>query len=84
MDLREKMNSLKTYIKTDAFLNKTYEEQLLYFHLWADSKDNGITVKTRAIQRMLGVKDEVLDLLIEDHDIQFDDEKKLICKLYDV
>ena len=54
MDLREKMNSLKIYINTDAFLNKTYEEQLLYFYLWAGSKDNGITVKIRAIQRMLG------------------------------
>ena len=50
-------------INSDAFLDMTAESQLLYFHFLASRNKEGIVNNPKAIQRMVGVKEDAFLML---------------------
>lgn len=54
----------KTIIDSDAFLEMPATSQLLYFHLSIRADDDGFINKPKTIMRMVGSKDDDINLLI--------------------
>ena len=54
----------KTIIDSDAFMDMPLTTQALYFHLSMRADDDGFINNPRKIQRMIGVSDDDLKLLI--------------------
>lgn len=54
----------KTIIDSDAFLDMPATSQLLYFHLSLRADDDGFINKPKTILRMVGCKDDDMNLLI--------------------
>lgn len=54
----------KTIIDSDAFLEMPLSSQLLYFHLHMRADDEGFINKPKTIMRMLGSKDDDMNVLI--------------------
>ena len=54
----------KTIIDSDAFLEMPLSSQLLYFHLSMRADDEGFINKPKTIMRMVGAKDDDMNVLI--------------------
>lgn len=62
--MAERRMFAKTIIDSDAFLDMPATTQLLYFHLSMRADDDGFINKPKTIMRMIGSKDDDLNLLI--------------------
>lgn len=54
------------FFETDKFLEMDLEVQALYFHLLVNSDDDGVVLNPKAITRMVGADEEMLENLIKD------------------
>ena len=62
--MAERRMFAKTIIDSDAFLDMPATTQLLYFHLSMRADDDGFINKPKTIMRMVGSKDDDINLLI--------------------
>ena len=62
--MAERRMFAKTIIDSDAFLELPVSSQLLYFHLSMRADDEGFINKPKTIMRMLGAKDDDMNILI--------------------
>jgi len=62
--MAERRMFAKTIIDSDAFLDMPATTQLLYFHLSMRADDDGFINKPKTIMRMIGSKDDDINLLI--------------------
>lgn len=62
--MAERRMFAKTIIDSDAFLEMPATSQLLYFHLSIRADDDGFINKPKTIMRMVGSKDDDINLLI--------------------
>lgn len=62
--MAERRMFAKTIIDSDAFLELPVSSQLLYFHLSMRADDEGFINKPKTIMRMLGSKDDDMNILI--------------------
>jgi len=62
--MAERRMFAKTIIDSDAFLDMPATSQLLYFHLSMRADDDGFINKPKTIMRMVGSKDDDINLLI--------------------
>lgn len=62
--MAERRMFAKTIIDSDAFLEMPATTQLLYFHLSIRADDDGFINKAKTIMRMVGSKDDDINLLI--------------------
>lgn len=62
--MAERRMFAKTIIDSDAFLELPISSQLLYFHLSMRADDEGFINKPKTIMRMLGAKDDDMNILI--------------------
>lgn len=62
--MAERRMFAKTIIDSDAFLEMPLTSQLLYFHLSMRGDDDGFINKPKTIMRMIGCKDDDINLLI--------------------
>ena len=62
--MAERRMFAKTIIDSDAFLDMPITSQLLYFHLSIRADDDGFINKPKTIMRMIGSKDDDINLLI--------------------
>lgn len=62
--MAERRMFAKTIIDSDAFLDMPATSQLLYFHLSLRADDDGFINKPKTILRMVGCKDDDMNLLI--------------------
>lgn len=62
--MAERRMFAKTIIDSDAFLEMPITSQLLYFHLHMRADDEGFINKPKTLMRMLGSKDDDMNVLI--------------------
>lgn len=62
--MAERRMFAKTIIDSDAFLDMPLSSQLLYFHLSMRADDEGFVNKPKTIMRMVGAKDDDINVLI--------------------
>lgn len=62
--MAERRMLAKTIIDSDAFIEMPMSSQLLYFHLHMRADDEGFINKPKTIMRMLGAKDDDMNILI--------------------
>ena len=62
--MAERRMFAKTIIDSDAFLEMPSTSQLLYFHLSIRADDEGFINKPKTIMRMIGAKDDDMNVLI--------------------
>lgn len=62
--MAERRMFAKTIIDSDAFLEMPMSSQLLYFHLSMRADDEGFINKPKTIMRMVGSKDDDMNVLI--------------------
>ena len=62
--MAERRMFAKTIIDSDAFLDMPQSSQLLYFYLGMKADDEGVINNPRAIMRIIGVKDDDMNVLI--------------------
>ena len=62
--MAERRMFAKTIIDSDAFLDMPLSSQLLYFHLSMRADDEGFINKPKTIMRMVGAKDDDMNVLI--------------------
>lgn len=65
--MAERRMFAKTIIESDAFLDMSSDAKALYFFLGIQADDDGFVNKPNSIRRMVGVSEEALQELIDNH-----------------
>lgn len=65
--MAERRMFAKTIIESDAFLDMSSDAKALYFFLGVQADDDGFVNKPNSIRRMVGVSEEALQELIDNH-----------------